>query len=250
MGAARPMGVARPIDGSSNHKSWKAEAGMRRKKTMAIGIASGLLCAACVLLYLQDVNGRAEAARTEALARYGGEQLEVCVAKRDIAAGESVDAAAIDTKLWVADLLPEDAVRSASDVVDRKATSSILAGEVISSKRFEETTASLDVPDGFSAVSVPARDVQAVGGAVAPGMSVDVYATGATSTDVIVREALVVSTSASGADAQGDGSVKWLTLAVSPDRVQELVAAAQSSELYFVLPGEGGDAAKAEGDER
>ena len=121
---------------------------------------------------------------------------------------------------------------------------------MISSKRFEETTASLDVPDGFSAVSVPARDVQAVGGAVAPGMSVDVYATGATSTDVIVREALVVSTSASGADAQGDGSVKWLTLAVSPDRVQELVAAAQSSELYFVLPGEGGDAAKAEGDER
>lgn len=44
---------------------------MRRKKTMAIGIASGLLCAACVLLYLQDVNGRAEAARTEALAGTG-----------------------------------------------------------------------------------------------------------------------------------------------------------------------------------
>ncbi len=211
---------------------------MRKKKTIVVGVASGLLCAVCVLLYLQEVNGRAEAARAEALERYGGEQLEVCVAKRDIAAGEEVDSGAVEVKLWVADLLPQDAVSDLSDVVGKTATSSILEGEVISARRFEETETSLDVPDGLSVVSVPARDVQAIGGAVSPGMSVDVYATGSTSTDVIAEDALVVSTSASAAGDQEGGSVTWVALAVPPDQVQELIAAAQTAELYFVLPGE------------
>ena len=38
--------------------------------------------------------------------------------------------------------------------------------------------AALDVPAGLSAVSVPARGVQAVGGALRPGMRVDLYAVG------------------------------------------------------------------------
>ena len=88
---------------------------------MVAGIACGVLCAACVLAYLTSVRGEADAARAEALARYGGEQVEVCVARRDVAAGEKVDAAAVETRLWVADLLPADAVRAAGDVVGRTA---------------------------------------------------------------------------------------------------------------------------------
>ncbi len=205
---------------------------------MIIGVVSGVLCAVFVLLYLQDVTGRAESARAEALARYGGEQLEVCVAKRDIAPGETIDAGAVETKLWIADLLPQDAVQSSGEVLGKQASSSILAGEVISLKRFEGSVSSLDVPEGLSAVSVPARDVQAVGGAIEPGMKVDVYATGNTSTEVIARKVLVVSTSASVAGAKESGSVSWVTLAVEPKMVQELVAAAQVTDLYFVLPGE------------
>ena len=210
---------------------------MRRKKTMLGGVASGVLCAVFVLLYLQDVTGRAESARAEALARYGGEQLEVCVAKRDIASGETVDASAVETKLWVADLLPQDAVQSSKEVVGKQATSSILAGEVVSLKRFEGSVSALDVPEGLSAVSVPARDVQAVGGAIEPGMKVDVYATGNTATKVIASSVLVVSTSASMEGSKEGGSVSWVTLAVEPKLVQELVSAAQTTELYFVLPG-------------
>ena len=73
---------------------------MKRSRTTIIGIACGLACAACVFAYAQGVRGEADAARAEALARYGGEQLEVCVAKRDIAAGESVDASAVETRGW------------------------------------------------------------------------------------------------------------------------------------------------------
>ena len=84
---------------------------MRRNKTAAAGAICGVLCALCVLGYTQSVRGEAERARADALARYGGDQVEVCVAKRDIAAGETVDSGAIETRLWVADLLPPEAVR-------------------------------------------------------------------------------------------------------------------------------------------
>ena len=173
---------------------------MKRSRTTIIGIACGLACAACVFAYAQGVRGEADAARAEALARYGGEQLEVCVAKRDI-----------------------------------------LAGEVLSERRFRDAGSRLDVPEGLTALSVPAKDVQAVGGAVAAGSRVDVYATGGTSTDVLASGVLVLATSASAQESTTDAKVSWITVAVAPESVQEIVAAAQKTELYFTLPGSEGE---------
>lgn len=216
---------------------------MKGRKAQIASIACGVACALCVLAYLAIVRGEADQARAEALSRYGGEQVEVCVAARDIAPGETVDAAAVEVRLWVADLLPADAATSADDVVGLQATSSILEGEVVSLRRFESEAALVDVPEGLTAVSVPAENVQAVGGAVAPGARIDVYATGATSTSLIGEGVLVLATSASASAEAPGAAVTWLTLAVEPGAVQELVAAAQGMELYFALPASGGDGA-------
>lgn len=212
-------------------------AGMKRGKTTAFGILCGVACAVCVLAYLQGVRGEADEARAEALARYGGEQLEVCVAKRDIAAGEAVDAGSVEMRMWVADLLPGEAIRDMGGVVGRKASSTILAGEVLSERRFLDAGSQLDVPEGLTAVSVPAKDVQAVGGAVTAGTRADVYATGGTSTEVVASDVLVLATSAGGQGGRSDEKVSWVTLALEPESVQEIVAAAQKTELYFTLPG-------------
>ena len=215
----------------------KERAGMKRGKTTAFGILCGAVCAVCVLAYLQGVRGEADEARAEALARYGGEQVEVCVAKRDITAGQAVDAGSVETRMWVADLLPSEAIRDAGNVVGRKASSTILAGEVLSERRFLDAGSPLDVPDGLTAVSVPAKDVQAVGGAVVAGARADVYATGGTSTEVVASNVLVLATSASGQGDRSGEKVSWVTLALEPESVQEVVAAAQKTELYFTLPG-------------
>ena len=94
---------------------------MRKNKAAFVGVVCGVLCAACVFAYTQAVRGEADQQRRDALARYGGDQVEVCVAKRDIAAGEMVEASAIETRLWVADLLPAEAVRQASEEIQAKA---------------------------------------------------------------------------------------------------------------------------------
>ncbi len=212
---------------------------MNRRKARAVAIACGLLCATCVFVYLQSVKGEADAARAEALARYGGEQLEVCVAKRDIAAGETVEGDAMHMRMWLADLLPQDAVQSMEDVLGRQATSTILAGEVLSFKRFDEQRSELEIPQGLIAVSVPAKDVQAVGGAVVSGSVVDVYASGGVSTEAIARDVLVLATNANKTSTGASEGLAWITMALEPDVVQEVIAASEKTELYFTLPGAG-----------
>lgn len=208
---------------------------MQKRKMTIASIACGVVCALCVLAYLLSVQGRIDQARTETLERYGGDQVEVCVAKRDIAPGQTIGSGDVETKLWVATLLPTGAVSVPSEAVGSQASSVILSGEVITTKRLGGESSALEVPEGFVAVSVPARNVQAVGGAVSPGLRVDVYSTGNTSTSRIGQNLLVLATSASS-DEASSVEVTWVTLAVKPAAVQEFVSAAQSSSLYFTIP--------------
>ena len=94
----------------------------------------------------------------------------------------------------------------------------------------------MEVPAGLSAVSVPAKDVSAVGGAITSGMHIDIYATGNITTSLIAQNVLVLATSSSFSEKSSN--VSWITFAVEPDKVQELVAASQTTTLYFVLPSE------------
>ena len=213
---------------------------------VVVSLLCGVVAVAFVLAYAAQVNEKAEKTRADMLARYGGEQVEVCVAARDIAAGEVVDAGAVSVRLWVSDLLPKGALRLSSDVVGRKATSPIVAGEVFCEARFVEAAAVFEVPAGMVAVSVPAKEVQAVGGAIEPGMRIDIYATGSFATQLIGSDVLVLATSrqpgGAGSTVQassaGTQAIQWITLALAPESVEETVAAAQNLSLYFALPGE------------
>ena len=189
---------------------------------------------------MAEVRGEVDEARAEALARYGGEQVEVCVATRDLAPGEVVDGSAVATKMWVADLLPDGAVTEPSGIVGQRLGSAVIKGEVLSVRRTEAQEADISVPQGLAAISVPARAVQAVGGSVEAGMHVDVYATGPVSTTRLVEGALVLASSASAETGSAAASNAWITLAVAPERVQEIVSAAQNLELYFALPATAG----------
>ena len=95
------------------------------------------------------------------------------------------------------------------------------------------------MPAGFAALSVPAKTVQAVGGALAPGSRADLYASGDTATAAVARDVLVLATSAGGADGAAAADVTWVTVAVKPESVQEVIAASRKAELYFALPAAG-----------
>lgn len=212
---------------------------MQRQKSIIIGIICGIGCALCIWAYGNQLNDRVAAERAEAMERYGGDQLEVCVAKRTINPGELLEESAIKHELWLVDLLPDGAITDPNSILGRQVGSPILEGEVISEHRFEHTTNMLEVPQDKTAVSVPAKSVQAVGGSIDVGMIIDVYATG-TTTERILQNVPVLAAGLPETDSSFYASAStWLTLAVPPESVGELVAAAQNLELYFTLPGQG-----------
>lgn len=208
---------------------------MKKSKSMIAGLISAFVCGLCVLTYMGIVQQEADSARNDVIARYGGEQVEVLVAKRDINPGEMIDGSNTLKKLWISDLLPEGSITNASDAYGKKVASFVATGEVLLTKRFETSTLGIEVPEGLVALSVPAQDINAVGGAITKGSYVDVYAVG-TSTTCLGRSIGVLATS-NADEASAGQKMNWITLAIDPAKVQEFVSAAENLEIYFTLPG-------------
>ena len=120
----------------------RAHKNMRAHKKMAVGVVCAVACALCVFGYTQSVRGEADRVRAEALAKYGGDQVEVCVAARDIPAGETLSASSIEMRSWLVSMLPDQAVTNAKQVIGKQATSPLVAGEVVSAKRFGSLSSS------------------------------------------------------------------------------------------------------------
>lgn len=205
-----------------------------KKSVLIVGVIFGLICAFCVVVYASMVQQEADSARREAMERYGGEQVEALVATKDIFPGETLTSSNTTMKIWVSDLLPEECITNFDEVKGLQVSSLVVSGEVISAKRFSTEATPLNIPEGCVALSVPAEDVQAVGGALTTGMQVDVYATGSETTR-IGEGLLVLATNADNAES-GQANVSWVTLAVPLEQSQEFVTASQSMEIYFTLP--------------
>lgn len=205
-----------------------------RRGALLVGVACGIVCVLCVLMYASTLQQEADSARAEAMERYGGEQVDVLVATNDIYPGESLNSSNTTVRTWLSDLLPEDCITSLEDVQDKQTTSLILAGEAVSARRFDEGSTQLDIPAGCVAISVPAEEVQAVGGTLSAGSRVDVYATG-TTTARLGSNMLVLATNAD-TEESSKTKVSWVTLAVPIEQSQEFVTASQSMDIYFTLP--------------
>ena len=213
---------------------------MRKGRSLVVGVVCGIVCVVGMVLYAHEIEMGVEQERAEVLARYGSAQVEAYVATRDIAEGSKVDSSSVERKLMPGELLPEGAVTDLSQIDALPPQACIYSGEVLLSQRFEQTDGSvLQVPDGLCAVSVPAKAVSAVGGSVRVGDKVNVYSTSAKSTDLLVANVEVLATSGSTNAKKNDGAdVSWITLAAKPSEVNELIAAAGVSDLYFTLPSE------------
>ncbi|MBE6468675.1 MAG: Flp pilus assembly protein CpaB [Coriobacteriaceae bacterium] len=212
---------------------------MKQRTRLIVSVVSGVVAALVALGYAATVREEAGREREEALARFGGELVPVCVATRDIAPGDTIDEANVTVEEWVAHLAPADAETSLSAVAGKVATSRIPKRAVLCPLYFEARSDAVEVPGGAVAVSIASDPEHAVGGALARGDAVDVYAFRNGVADRICA-ASIVDTSAlasSGAD------LTWVTLAVDPSCVQELLIAMSQAPLSLVVPGRDASAA-------
>ncbi|MDR1082699.1 MAG: Flp pilus assembly protein CpaB [Coriobacteriales bacterium] len=218
------------------------------RKRIILALICGIIAAAAMAYYATGVRAEATQTRQEALAAYGGEQIEIYTATRDIAVGEVLSNENVSLKLWLSDLLPSDALYEQEETLGQIVKVPLMRNEPVVAAKLGQTATPVNVPEGLCAVSVPSEDVLAVGGAIQAGTFVTIYAADTSTVELIAEEVLVLETS-SGARATSEGTselfggsdsrpkLSWVTLAVEPDTAQELIAASRSQELHLVLPG-------------
>jgi pilus assembly protein CpaB len=218
------------------------------RKRLLLAFICGTVAAAAMAWYATGIRAEATQTRQEALAAYGGEQVEIYTATRDIAAGETLSVENVAPQLWLSDLLPAGALREQNEVLGQTAVVTLLQNEPVVAAKLGELATPVSVPAGLCAVSIPSEDVLAVGGAIGAGSFVTVYAADAATVELIAEEVLILETSNGEATASGEGDglfgasksrsqLAWVTLAVEPDTAQELIAASRSRDLHLVLPG-------------
>ena len=207
---------------------------MRRSLRLLASVATGVLAVIIAASYGSSVRDEANRERQEMLAAYGGDLVSVCVATRDIDSGEVLDEANVQLEEWVGTLLPKGAYTALDEVVGREATSRIPARTVVCPAFLEEVDGAIEVPSGMVAVSVPANEQSAVGGAIAPGDRVDVYVSDSGVADRLCS-ARVIDTS-TRADEVGSTAIAWVTLAVEPESVSEVLAATARGTISLTLP--------------
>lgn len=233
-----------------------------KKRLICAGLA-GFGAALLMLLYASNLANQANAAQSAALAEYGGTQVEVLVATRDIMVGEVLSAENTTIKPWLVDLLPRGTITDTGLAYGMSSSVPIWSNQPILAAMLGGVQELIRVPDGLTAVSIPIRDDMAVGGSLLPGSSVDVYAIGATQVRLVLADVLVLEASNGIGLTPDDSSaqagvvlggsarsaLKWVTLAVSDETVAELLHAARDNTICLVLPGQNAGAALMQLDE-
>lgn len=210
---------------------------MKRSKSNIFCIIGGVVCAVCVFLFMNSVQANAKAAELKVLEKYGSDITTALVATRDILPGEEINSSNCEEREWASALLVQGALTSLDDCKGGCAGSPIYTGEVISTQRLNDATASIEVPAGMCAISVGIKDVNALGGHVLPGDTVDVYASGASGTSVISKNTLVLATNTGvSTDAsKNSGKIEWVLLSVLPESVEEIITASEKTEIHLTL---------------
>lgn len=140
----------------------------------------------------------------------------VLVAARDVRAGEQLAASDVAVARMHEDSVPAGALTAPDDAVGEYVAWPLTAGEPVLGRMMRhqrsgiELTAAVSVPDGFHAVAVPVQPAGAVGGMLAPGDHVDVYATplpGHQASDTTGSTSRTPASELGATRASGDGTL-------------------------------------------
>ena len=209
-----------------------------QRKQLIAGLLCAFLAVVAVFAYTATVSSEAATRRQAAIERYGGEQTQVIVASADIGAGVALDAANTKTTTWLTDLLPQaDVAQEASQIEGLVAETDIKEGEPIVMARVGDGSARINVPKGLEAVSVASDDVLAVGGSVQAGSFVDVYVETEKGKIVLLGKRILVLETSAVVQEKDAKAITWVTLAVTPGSVPELLGASCKGTIHLVLPG-------------
>lgn len=221
---------------------------MTADKQKLAALACGIVSALMIGLFLASI-AYANNRRNDALIdRYGGDSVEVCVARRNLKAGQRIEQDDIAYKKWPVALLVGHPIlkRNTLAMRDRRLNRAVLQGEPFSLEQLRSARNRIDtIPEGYTAVTLETDSARALGGEITAGMIVAVMTTQEPlKSQVLVQKAEVLSSNTQSAQAKDEsliggsskGEIAWVTLAIPDKKVEAVVAASVADATYIVLP--------------
>ena len=162
------------------------------------------------------------------------QRVDIVVMARDIDVPRELGAEDVEMRAVAADLVPDDAIRSLTDVVGLVPRTPMLRGQIVLARSVADELADFRsgqaVPDGYRAVAIPVTAVGAVGGAIVPGSRIDVLAVPIAGRAPAGRTAEVLVTGATVLDVRGESGGAYVqrdarTSTVALDRIASVVIA-------------------------
>lgn len=224
---------------------------MDRRRLLIVGAAVvAVLGVALVLMYARGADARAKD-------RFGG--VDVLVATKQIAPGETIQAAKAAGKVGTATVARDDVLDGAGPTTaglkGGVALVPIYPGEQLIAAKFgsaAEAAATLPIPPGKMAVSVNLTDAARVSGFLEPGSEVSVFLNGTDPqggqafTRLLLPRVTVLGVGSTApvttttTDDSGDPTTEelprtLLTIAVDQKEAQKILYASSNGELAFAL---------------
>lgn len=211
----------------------------RRTLLLTAAVVIAALGTAMVFLYVNGVNARA---------LENQKPVRVLVAKDQISAGTSVEAAqaaaAFDVKEISRDSAAAGALSALTPIEHFVALSTIFPGEQILAAKFGPTgsNSSLQIPDGQLAISVQLDDPARVSGYVSAGSKVAVFVTLDDKSRLLLPAVEVIAAGGTTLVPNDNASEEQVpktlvTLAVDQRQYQQVLYASTHGQLYFALLG-------------
>ncbi len=207
--------------------------------------ACAVLAALICFQYADRVRSEADQARSEVLARYGGEVVTLVVSTERLEKGDVATQGNVTTREWLVDLAPEGAITSLDEVLGKEVGNAAPKGVPLTDVTFRDASTMAEVPAGRVAVTVPVTDRLGVPRDVAQGVTLSAYEVTGEGSNLISASCTVLATPSQSAY----GSAAQLTLAVPPADVPLILSASASSDLRLVMPSPQ-DAKDGKGDEK
>lgn len=217
------------------------------RKHLLVAIGCGVGAAIFFGIFLGLLVHSSQQKQEKIVAQYGGEIVDVCIAKKTIKPGALLTPADYAYKSYPVSLLPQDAILKKSSLYIRNRRTSVVVfkGEVLTKSHLINSIHKNDeIPSGFTAVTLETDTVRALGGEITPGMHVTVMSTqDALKTKMLVNNVEVLSSNKQGKEKSGSiigGSdakeISWVTIAIPDKNVQEVITASVAGATYLVLP--------------
>ena len=179
----------------------------------------------------------------------------VIVAKSDISPHTTIVENMVQLKEIPSDTVPNGAITSVSQVVDRPARITILAGDVITRRKLYDDSQQAgfigSIPPDCRAISINVNNVTGVAGFAKPGDYVDLLLVegndGSATTSIILQNVLLLSINKTmnrnDIETEGDeekaraaiDNPSIATLALRPQEALRLVSSAKLGDIYLML---------------